>query len=99
MSDYIKTFDKGSKEHNALQAFADRVNAKGSPVQLQVEDCYFDFGQNWMWTTLIAHDTTKDPSNILSSWQALSPKDQEYVIEQNEEQLVLLEEKLLSGRR
>ena len=39
-----------------------------------VNDCYFDLGQNWMWTTIIAHRPDGQ------SWQALNPRDYEKIL-------------------
>ena len=94
MDEHIRIFEPGSKEYEALQAFAGKVNAMGGNVELRVETTYFDFGQDWKWTTLIAHRRDMEPGSVLSSWQALTPKEQSYVINGDEAQLALLAEKL-----
>lgn len=49
-----------------------------SGYRYEVENCYFDLGQDWMWTTIIAHNDKEE--GILSSWQAVNPKQWEEVI-------------------
>lgn len=44
-----------------------------------VEDIYFDFGLNWMYTAIVTHDRTK--TGMLSSWQTLDPKQWEQIVE------------------
>lgn len=35
----------------------------------EVEDVYLDYGQKWMWTTIVCYGDNN------SSWQVLSPRD------------------------
>lgn len=99
MSDkYINVFPKNTTEYDLLQAFADRVNLMSDHIELRVETCYFDAGQGWKWTTLIAHDLRMDPGGVLSSWQALSPKEQKAILTKNESITVPLAERLAAGR-
>lgn len=32
----------------------------------EVEDCYLDYGQRWMWTTIICHDNEGDTHQVLN---------------------------------
>lgn len=41
-------------------------------IYYTVEDCYLDFGSDWMWTTIIAHNA--EETGVLSSWQAINPR-------------------------
>lgn len=43
---------------------------------LTIENTYFDFGQDWKWTTIIVTDEDRD-----SSWQAFCPRDWETIVE------------------
>ena len=68
----ITTFEHGTPEYTRLEkAAAILTAASDHGTVYSVEDTYFDFGQKWMFTTLIAHRTNGD------SYQALSPIEQE----------------------
>lgn len=43
---------------------------KGTGTRFYVGETYLDFGQDWKWTTILAHNEAKH-----SEWQALSPRD------------------------
>lgn len=66
----IQTYGRDDKEYTALTAAADLLTV-GSPhgTTYTVGDVYFDLGQGWMWTTIIATRTDG------SSWQALDPRE------------------------
>lgn len=107
INEVIEVFEPNSDEFAALQAFANRLNAHGGPVKHVVEIVYWDYGQRWKWTTLIAHGTRSAvPLNssysrsLHTSWQALSPRNQEIVIYGSEQEKADLEDELLSfGRK
>lgn len=40
-----------------------------------VNETYFDYGQNWKWTTIIACDYSKPQNSAEFSYQALNPKE------------------------
>lgn len=68
---------KGSFERNNLEIAAlfltkfDTANRTYT-----VEDTYFDLGQNWKWTTLIAHTPeTAGTKPCTDSYQAVNPKE------------------------
>ena len=70
--DAIKLFPSDSDECKRLvQASKMLTIASENGSVYKVEDIYFDMGQNWWWTTIICY--AKDGS----SFQALSPKEQE----------------------
>ena len=52
----------------------------------KVETTYFDFGQDWRYTTIIRYDLTK--SGMLGSYQLLTPREQEEIIDMPIERLV-----------
>ena len=65
--------DKGSEAYKNLESAA-RIFEKKSPgISFKVQDTYFDFGQGWKWTTIIA-DKRGD------IWQALNPRDWEEIV-------------------
>lgn len=73
----IAIFERNTKEYKALEAAAAMLTAL-SPRETvyKVEETYFDLGQNWKWTTVIAH--RKDGG----SWQALSPREQDLITDE-----------------
>ena len=64
-----------SHGYTALE-FAAAALTFASPghVRYKVQDVYFDYGQNWMWTTIVAERPNGD------SWQALYPRDWEKLV-------------------
>lgn len=77
---HITMFGERERAYSALQFAASYLNMRaadlGKSYWYTVEDCYFDFGQNWMWTTIIAHDPSMG-----TSWQAIYPNMQERILE------------------
>lgn len=86
----IRKFSTDSEEFKALSAFADELNKRsiesGSPVRYRVDDCYFDFGQNWWWTTVLA--TCGENGSVTGTWQCLSPAQHEKIIQGNSEEVI-----------
>ena len=77
MAEIIRTYSKDSHEYDMLEracAVLTATSKKG--ITYKVEDTYFDFGQNWMWTTIIAHD----PNSCFGSYQAVCPRDYEKIL-------------------
>lgn len=95
MDRYITIFNPESEEYKILQAFAKRLSESSSTIDFRVEDTYFDVGQDWKWTTIIAHRRDMDPGSVLASWQALSSKDQTNIILNNEDAMEKLFDKLV----
>jgi hypothetical protein len=74
-----KTIERNTQEYKMLEAVAkllETFSAKG--FKYTVEDVYFDFGQDWMWTTIIAHNP--EEFGVLHSWQAINPRQWEGII-------------------
>lgn len=70
----ITTYKPFEKEYKALECAAAALEcASPNHVRYVVEDVYFDLGQDWMWTTVVAY--RKDGS----SWQTLNPRDHELI--------------------
>lgn len=77
MAEIIRTYSPDSDEYKKLTTAANvltAVSPKG--ITYTVEDTYFDYGQRWMWTTLIAYDKTAS----FGSYQALCPRDYEKIL-------------------
>lgn len=77
MSFAIKRFPKGSDEYKRLEAAAAMLNVK-SPTKSRyyVGETYFDFGQDWMWTTVLCDSNSKWGGG----YQALNPREQEEIL-------------------
>lgn len=75
MDKFIRTFTPDTPEYNRLACAAQILTAV-SPRKFtyKVEVTYFDFGQNWLWTTIIAYRPDGE------SYQALYPADQEAIL-------------------
>lgn len=77
MAEMIRTYSPDTDEYKRLTVAArvlTDVSVKG--ITYTVEDTYFDYGQRWMWTTIIAND----PSASFGSYQALCPRDYERIL-------------------
>lgn len=69
----ITTYAEGTKERTALEAAAallEVASPNGTPYF--VEDTYFDAGQDWKWTTIVAYGKN-------GTWQALNPREHELI--------------------
>ena len=72
-NEYIKVFDRDSKEYEKLKLAAD-IMSFDTGISHYVGDTYFDFGQDWKWTTILAKDIT------WGAYQALCPRQQEMIL-------------------
>ena len=71
----IKVYPRNSDERVKLtEAARELTRISGNGTVYTVEETYFDYGQNWMWTTIIAHRQSGD------SFQRLCPRDHEKII-------------------
>ena len=67
------------QEYKNLQAVASMLTATSKNGYIyQVENVYLDFGQDWMWTTIVAYNLKDD--SITGSWQVLSPAEWKDVV-------------------
>lgn len=74
-----RTIEYKSDEYKRLEAVAKMLEAiSPNGYRYEVEDCYFDYGQEWMWTTIIAHNDAD--TGLLSRWQAIDPKEWDRII-------------------
>ena len=69
----ITIYNADSKEYKRLEAAGRLIEAEtGCPVI--VKDVYFDFGQDWMWTTLVAKPVGR------MEFQILCPRDYKKIV-------------------
>ena len=68
--DTIKVWSRGSDEYKRLQAAAELVSLYGN-CECHVGETYFDFGQDWKWTTILVDSP--------SEFQLLNPRDHELI--------------------
>lgn len=73
MMSAIKVFEKGSDERRALEAAAALFTAYDGRPHV-VDETYFDYGQDWKWTTILYE------GGSFGRVQALTPRDQEDII-------------------
>lgn len=70
----IRIYNANEVEWSKLQLFCSMCNKilmeNKAHKMVYVEECYFDFGQDWKYTALITEDFTTD-----SKWQSVNPRD------------------------
>ena len=75
MDAFISVFDKDSEEYEKLQIAALMLtNRSAKHYKYYVGQTYFDFGQNWEWTTILSN------GGNWGGFQALYPSEQEKII-------------------
>ena len=75
MSSTIKQYDLNSPEFKNLMRAAHLLTGKSpNGFHYSVGDCYFDFGQNWLWTTILSD------GGDYGGYQALNPAEQERIV-------------------
>ena len=74
----IKVYPQGTLERKRLGDFCTVLHdiTGGS---FEVQDIYFDFGQDWKWTTIVCTD---------QHYQVLYPRQQEDIIDGDEDECV-----------
>lgn len=76
MAKIIDTFKPGSWEHEQLRIAAEMLTEKSpNGYKYYVGDTYFDFGQDWMWTTILCNS-----GSPWGDYQAITPAQQEIII-------------------
>ena len=75
-----KVLQPESEEFQRLMKMALRLNEelRNQPLSILVEETYFDFGQDWEWTTLILKDLGE--TGPLREVQLISPRQWEDII-------------------
>lgn len=86
----ISKFEVGSREREKLQLVAVLLtNRSPNHYLYYVDETYFDFGQDWMWTTILCS----------KGYQALNPREQEEIIlAETYDELVKIAEGILSDK-
>ena len=75
MSWVIKVFGKDSEEYKALNVAAAVLTAKSpNGYRYYVGETYFDYGQDWKWTTVLCE------GDSWGGYQALNPREQEDIL-------------------
>ena len=70
-----RTYSRNDREWKNLNAVAKMLEAQSkNGYRYEVEDCYFDYGQDWMFTTIICHGRN-------ASWQVGCPRDWSRIVE------------------
>lgn len=46
----------------------------------KVESCWQDYGAGLLWYTIICHNPKENPNSIMESWQILSPRDHNMIM-------------------
>ena len=73
----ISTYKENTYEYEQLRIAAEMLTAKSEHgYRYYVADTYFDYGQDWMWTTILR----VDDSALIQTSQALTPEQQEKII-------------------
>jgi len=68
-----RTLEYETIERKKLEAVATLLEVFGeNEYRYSVEDTYLDFGQDWMWTTIIRIDPNE--TGVLSRCQILNPR-------------------------
>ena len=69
-----RTLGTEEREYKNMVAVAKLLEATSkNGYRYEVEDCYFDHGQDWMWTTIICHNDFE--TGMFKSWQAINPRE------------------------
>ncbi len=72
----ISIFNKGSMEHKALEKAAEMLTDRSpNGWKYYVGETYFDYGQDWKWTTILCR------GGITGCYQAISPLEQLMILQ------------------
>ncbi len=91
----LDVFAKGSNMDKKLRKLAHFLTAMSpNDYEYYVDDIYFDYGQNWMYTTVVCRGDGR-----WGGWQALNPREQEAVFfAQSTSDLHKIAEEVLAGK-
>lgn len=73
MADVITIYNKESKEYKRLEAAGKLIEAE-TGCSVVVKNTYFDYEQDWKWTTLIAEPVDR------MTYQILCPRDYKKIV-------------------
>ena len=92
MTETIRVYPQGGEEWMLLEAVAQALTRK-SPRgwRYYVGETYFDYGQDWSWTTILCD------GGITGSHQALNPREHEEIIFE-EYEAEEMADRILAGR-
>ena len=65
-----KILERDSNEYFQLKVFCQILEDLTEDMRYEAKDTYFDAGQDWMWTTVVAYNLREG-----GSFQALNPRD------------------------
>lgn len=92
----IKIYEKKTPEYDKLRrAAAILTGLSPNGYKYEVGETYFDFGQDWKWTTILCHCTGR---GFTDTYQALSLAAQERVILSPVEELPAVCADVLAGK-
>ncbi len=93
MDAFIRIFDNGTEERDKLERIAHILTGL-SPrgYHYRVGETYFDYGQDWVWTTVLCD------GGDFGGYQALNPAAQEEVILSDIAGLAGIAQKILRGK-
>lgn len=78
----IKIYKTHTTEYKKLDLLLKALNIlkeeNNLDVDFYISDVYFDYGQNWMWTTILCK--YKDCIGLNSSYQILNPAQYEKIL-------------------
>ena len=77
MPNHISVFQPDSTERRRLDVVSRLLNLF-SGLETEVGDTYFDFGQDWRWTTVLGRE--KDSPDDAPKFQVLSPAQQNTIL-------------------
>lgn len=82
-----------SQEYKNLEMVASMLQFESpNGTFYNVEETYFDYGQDWKWTTIIAYGRT-------GTYQAIYPKDwEDIILADGLEELVKITHRIRSGK-
>ena len=88
----IRIYRADEQEYQNLAYVAKIMTARSlNRTTFEVGVTYFDFGQNWKWTTILAYKENGD------SFQALSPDEQKKIVLANVEDLETVAQELMEN--
>ena len=86
----IKIYKTQTIEYKKLDLLLKALNIlkeeNNLDVDFYISDVYFDYGQNWMWTTIVCK--YKDVMDFPSTYQILNPAEYENILLGNEDSFI-----------
>lgn len=93
---FIKRYASDAPEYDKLRRAAHILTGLSpNGWEYYVGETFFDYGQDWKWTTILCHCTGR---GFTDTYQALSPANQEEIILAPVEQLPAVCADVLAGK-